>query len=46
MVFGQENSKQKHGAVGSLTKNRINRTQLYVQAVQLALVPFINPGLF
>ena len=46
IVFGQENSKQKRGAVGSLTKNKISRTQLYVQAVQLALVPFINPDLF
>ncbi len=46
IVFGQENSKQKSGAVGSLTKNNVSRTQLYVQAVQLALIPFINPELF
>lgn len=45
-VFNQENSKQKQGAVGSLTKNKISRTQLYNQSVQLALVPFINPDLF
>jgi inosine/xanthosine triphosphatase len=46
IVFGQTNSKQKHGAVGLLTKNQIDRTALYQQAVQLALVPFINPELF
>lgn len=46
IVFDQVNSKQKHGAVGLLTKNKVDRTNLYQQAVQLALVPFINPGLF
>ncbi|HKI89157.1 MAG TPA: inosine/xanthosine triphosphatase [Draconibacterium sp.] len=46
IVFGQINSKQKHGAVGLLTQNQIDRTCLYQQAVQLALVPFVNPGLF
>ncbi len=45
-VFNQDNSKQKRGAVGSLTKGQVSRTKLYVQAVQLALVPFVNPGLF
>lgn len=46
IVFDQTNSKQKHGAVGLLTKNTISRTELYKQAVQLALIPFINPDLF
>jgi inosine/xanthosine triphosphatase len=46
MVFGQTNSKQKQGAVGLLTQNKVTRSQLYQQAVQLALIPFVNPGLF
>ena len=46
IVFEQTNSKQKYGAVGLLTQNQVDRTGLYQQAVQLALVPFINPGLF
>ncbi|WP_372650567.1 inosine/xanthosine triphosphatase [Draconibacterium sp.] len=46
MLFKQQNSKQKSGAVGLLTGNKINRTALYIQAVQLALVPFLNPGLY
>lgn len=46
IVFNKENSKQKSGAVGMLTKNKISRTELYIQAVQLALVPFNNPDLF
>lgn len=46
ILFKQENSKQKTGAVGLLTQNRISRTGLYKQAVELALVPFINPDLY
>lgn len=46
LVFRQSNSKQKEGAVGLLTQNRIDRTELYRQAVILALIPFVNPGLY
>ena len=42
ILFKKENSKQKSGAVGILTNEQINRTQLYKQAVQLALIPFLN----
>jgi len=45
-VFGHINSKQKGGAVGSLTNNVISRTELYQQSVQLALIPFLNPIIF
>ena len=45
-VFGHFNSKQKGGAVGSLTNNSITRTELYRQSVQLALIPFMNPVIF
>ena len=40
IVFGLNNSKQKNGAVGILTENAINRTDLYSQGVVLALIPF------
>lgn len=46
IIFNKNNSKQKSGAVGILTKNKINRTQLYTQAVQLALVPVINEEIY
>lgn len=46
LVFKEKNSKQKSGAVGLLTKNKTDRTELYKQAVILALIPFINPGLY
>jgi len=46
MLFNAHNSKQQSGAVGLLTNNAITRTQLYVQAVQLALIPFLNTEMY
>jgi len=46
IVFNQKNSKQKKGAVGTLTRNAIDRTEYYVQSVILALIPFLNPDLY
>jgi inosine/xanthosine triphosphatase len=40
LVFGTANSKQSQGAVGALTRGLISRTDYYVPAVVLALVPF------
>jgi len=42
LVFGRNNSKQGEGAVGLLTRGAIDRTQLYVPAVTMALVQFLN----
>ncbi len=46
ILFKKENSKQKSGAVGILTNNQVDRTELYKQAVQLALIPFINNEIY
>lgn len=46
LVFGEDNSKQKNGAVGLLTGNAIDRTSFYTEAVILALIPFKNPHLY
>ncbi len=46
IVFGRSNSKQANGAIGILTGDVIDRTQLYEQAVILALIPFKNPQLY
>lgn len=46
VVFGRSNSKQKNGAVGILTGNLIDRTNFYVDAVALALIPFRNLDLY
>jgi inosine/xanthosine triphosphatase len=46
IIFDLKNSKQHLGAIGILTQNNINRTQLYEHAIMLALVPFKNMGLY
>lgn len=46
IVFGQQNSKQKNGAIGLLTNNLIDRSGLYEHAVILAFLPFYNPQLY
>jgi inosine/xanthosine triphosphatase len=46
IVFRRVNSKQADGAIGILTNNVVNRTQLYEQAVILALIPFKNLDLY
>jgi inosine/xanthosine triphosphatase len=46
IVFGRSNSKQANGAIGILTGDVIDRTQLYEHAVILALIPFKNPQLY
>lgn len=46
IVFGHANSKQKNGAVGILTGNIIDRTQFYVEAMILALIPFLNKEIY
>lgn len=45
-IFGRNNSKQANGAVGLLTGDAIDRTNLYEQAIVLALIPFKNPELY
>lgn len=45
-VFKQQNSKQQNGAVGLLTRDLLTRQQLYEHALVLALIPFLNAGLY
>jgi inosine/xanthosine triphosphatase len=42
----RENTKQKEGAIGILTKGIIDRKSLYVQAIICAIIPFLNKDLF
>ncbi len=46
IVFKQNDSKQKNGAVGILTNDLIDRASYYEQALILALIPFLNSGLY
>ena len=42
-VFGRSNSKQANGSIGLLTDDALTRTEYYVQAVIMALIPFKKP---
>jgi len=46
LVFSKQNSKQQNGAVGLLTNDIITRKSLYMPAVQMAFIPFLNPDLY
>ena len=46
IVFAKSNSKQQNGAIGLLTKDVISRKTLYLPAVQMAFIPFLNPELY
>jgi len=46
IVFAKSNSKQQNGAIGLLTNDVISRKTLYLPAVQMAFIPFLNPELY
>lgn len=43
---GQENTKQKMGAVGILTNGKMDRKELYVHGLTMALIPFLNEKIY
>ena len=45
-LAGEHNTKQRGGAVGILTGGRITRRELYAQGVAMALIPFLNVGMY
>ncbi len=45
-IFGRSNSKQGEGAVGILTRGRIDRASFYSPAVTMALARFLNAPAF
>ena len=46
LIFQRTNSKQEDGTVGILTNGVINRTDYYVHALVMALVPIMQPALY
>ena len=46
IVFSKNNSKQQNGAIGLLTNDSITRKSLYLPAVLMAFIPFMNPELY
>jgi len=45
-ILNQENSKQKNGAIGFFTNGVMNRQELYVEGLKVALVPFLHKEMF
>ena len=45
-IFGRENSKQQEGAIGLLTDNTLDRTELYEHGVLLALAPLKSASFY
>lgn len=45
-AMGEENTKQKGGAVAFFTHGLMDRKTIYTLGVTLALVPFINQELY
>jgi len=45
-ITGDCNTKEKGGAIGFLTKNVMDRKNLYVHGLVVALIPFINESLY
>jgi len=41
-ITEDKNTKQKYGAIGFFTKGKMNRKDLYVAGLTVALVPFLN----
>ena len=45
-IMGEENTKQRGGAIGFLTRGHLDRQNLYAQGILVALVPFVNTALY
>lgn len=45
-ITGEENNKQKEGAVGFFTKGKVSRKTAYTQGLVLALIPFLHKKLY
>ncbi len=45
-MFGQQNIKHQGGAIAMLTNHLLTRSEVYQQAIILAMIPFIQPQLF
>ena len=43
---GEDNTKQKNGAVGVFSRNALNRKSISVDSVIVALIPFLNKEIY
>lgn len=45
-LMNQQNTKQKHGAIGYFTNGVMNRKELYIEGLKVAIVPFLHKSMF
>ena len=45
-IINQENTKQKNGAIGFFTNGIMNRKELYVEGLKMAIIPFLHKQMF
>ncbi len=45
-IMNQQNTKQKQGAIGFFTNGVMNRKELYVEGLKVAVIPFLHKKMF
>jgi len=45
-ILNQQNTKQKQGAIGYFTNGVMNRKELYIEGLKVAIVPFLHKEMF
>ncbi len=45
-IQNEENTKQKHGAIGYFTNGVMNRKELYIEGLKVAVVPFLHKEMY
>ncbi len=45
-ILNEQNTKQKHGAIGFFTNGVMNRKELYIEGLKVAIIPFLHKEMF
>ena len=45
-IMNEQNTKQKHGAIGYFTNGIMNRKELYVEGLKVAVIPFLHKEMY
>ena len=45
-IMNEQNTKQKHGAIGYFTNGIMNRKELYVEGLKVAIIPFLHKEMY
>lgn len=45
-IMNEQNTKQKSGAIGYFTNGVMNRKELYIEGLKVAVIPFLHKNLF